>query len=622
MPEKSWALGAGLILLTIVAYFPATRGGFVWDDDDYVSKNWTLRSREGFRSIWLQAGATPQYYPLVFSTFWVEYRFWGLKPSGYHWVNILLHGLNAVLLWRLLVVLAVPGAWFAAAIFALHPVHVESVAWITERKNVLSGVLYLSAMLAFFRFSSLKANGQPEAGRWRWYGASLALFLCALFSKTVTCSLPAALLLILWWQRGRVTRRDVLALIPFFLLGAGMALVTVSLEKSHVGAEGREWDLSVVDRCLIAGRALWFYAGKLVWPVNLTFMYPRWEIDGYAWQAYVFPVAAILILGVAWLLRSRIGRGPVVAGLFFAGTLVPALGFFNIYPMRYSFVADHFQYLASVGLIVLGVALVIRISDRMRLSRRSVALVLGGGGLLLLGGLTWRQSRAYADYPTLWKDTLVKNPGCWTAQYNLGRYYLERDSASALDEAEQHLLAALAARPKSVDTLGNLALVYAKRGQTELAIDKLHEALQIDPRHSGTHLNLGRVLMVKGQLAEAIEHFREAVELHPNDSAAHFTLGVALVAQGDLAEASDHLQESVRLNPGSAEGHNELGELHVRAGNLEAATECFERAVALQPGEAHFRWNLGRVLQRRGQTTEADLQFRQAQQLDPLGRSR
>jgi hypothetical protein len=275
---RSWSRGGALALLVLVllAYTPALDAGFVWDDDDYVTANVTLRSVTGLARIWVEPGAVPQYYPMAFTSLWLDYRLWGMRPFGYHLVNVLLHGLNAVLLWRLLVMLAVPGAWLAAAVFAVHPVHVESVAWVTERKNVLSGAFYLGAFLAYLRFAPPGGRGAGPVA-WRAYAAALALFVLAMLSKTVTCTLPAALLIVLWWKRPRLAARDVLPLLPFFALGLGLSLVTIWMEKHHVGAQGADWALSAVDRCLIAARALWFYLGKLVWPAPLVFNYPRWR---------------------------------------------------------------------------------------------------------------------------------------------------------------------------------------------------------------------------------------------------------------------------------------------------------------------------------------------------------
>jgi hypothetical protein len=361
-----WA--TAIVVLTLFAYSPVMEAGYIWDDDDYITQNQTLRSLEGLQKIWTERGAVPQYYPMVHTTYWIEYHLWGLNPKGYHVVNIILHGLNAILVGLILRQLQFPGYVLAAFLFAVHPVHVESVAWITERKNVLSGLFYLSSFIVFTKCfpaafagsrrgeinTAAPADHRISRINGLFYFFSLLLFVCALLSKTVTSSLPAALLLVMWWKRGRISWRPILALLPFFVLGVLLSLNTVWMEKNHVRAQGFEWSFSFVERCLIAGRALWFYAGKLFYPVKLSFIYPRWEINAQALWQYIFPVAALLVAAVFWKMRVKIGRGPLVAICFFGGTLLPALGFIDFYPMRYSFVADHFQYLASLGLIILG----------------------------------------------------------------------------------------------------------------------------------------------------------------------------------------------------------------------------------------------------------------------------
>ena len=349
-----------LIVLTVAAYVPALRGGFVWDDDKYVTANRTLRTADGLAEIWFEIGVTIQYYPLVFTTFWIEHRLWGLEPFGYHLVNVLLHATSAGLLWTLLRRLKVPGAWLAAAVFAIHPVHVESVAWITERKNTLSGVFYLLALLSYLRFEPPDPQAHNRRRDWRFYPPALVLFTCALLSKTVTCSLPLVILLLLWWKRARWRWLNVLPVVPMLAIGALMGLLTAWMEKNIVLARGADWDLSIVQRCLIAGRALWFYLGKLVWPAEVMFTYPRWQVRADVWWQFLFPAATIAVVVALWLLRRRVGKPPLVAALFFGGTLAPALGLIDVYPMRYSFVADHFQYLASIGPIVLFVALLTR----------------------------------------------------------------------------------------------------------------------------------------------------------------------------------------------------------------------------------------------------------------------
>ena len=334
--ERGWVKGWLLLIAVILAYQPAWHGKPIWDDDAHLTPP-GLRSSQGLARIWIEPGATQQYYPLVHSIFWIEYKLWGDATPGYHLINILLHAFAALLLWKILRRLQVPGAYLAAAMFALHPVCVESVAWISEIKNTLSGAFYLGAALAYLRFDRTR--------NWRFYFVTLGLFLLGLMSKTVIATLPAALLVVFWWQRGKLSwKQDVLPLIPFFAVGIGAGLFTAWVEWKFVGASGSGYDFSIMDRLLIAGRAIWFYLGKLVWPVDLAFIYPRWHVSRTVWWQSLFPITALLVSVGLWLL-SRRNRAPLAAWLFFVGTLFPALGFFNVYPFCYSFVADHFQYL-------------------------------------------------------------------------------------------------------------------------------------------------------------------------------------------------------------------------------------------------------------------------------------
>jgi Tfp pilus assembly protein PilF len=514
-------------LLTVLAYLPALRGGFIWDDDDYVSNNQTLRSMEGLRSIWLEPAATPQYYPLVHTSYWAEYRLWGLDPTGYHITNLLLHIAAAFILWRVLLLLSVPGAWLIAGIFAVHPVHVESVAWITERKNVLSGVLYLSSMLAYLHFA-LDAPERPGRRRVRLYAAACALFVLALLSKTVTASLPAALLLLIVWKRGRVLFRDVWQLVPLFVAGGAMAGVTAWIEKHHVGAQGADWQFSPLDRLAIAGRALWFYAGKLIWPVNLTFIYPRWQVGGAHPAQLAYPLAAAAAIAALWLARRRIGSAPLVAVLFFAGTLVPALGFFDVFPMRYSFVADHFQYLASIGLIALAVAVGVRLRERWAPSYARASHALAAILLLVLATLTWRQAHIYADQETLWSDTLKKDPESWMAHTCLGALLGRRGETA---DAEYHYREAVRLNPNFATARFDFGALLANQGRFKEAIPQMREDVRLEPGSQVANLNLGKALLYDGQIEEAVSRLRADDGRWPQDPQTETLLQQALMAQ-------------------------------------------------------------------------------------------
>lgn len=472
----------GLLIATVVAYLPAFSAGFIWDDPSYVEENPLLLGLAGLRAIWFEPEASPQYYPLVFTTFWIEYQLWGLWPGGFHATNIALHGLGGVLLWRLLTTLKVPGATLAAFIWTLHPVQVESVAWITERKNTLSAVFYFASALMCVRWLALDGafnyTGLRSGIQTRFWVFSLVLFVMALLSKSVTASLPAAMLLLVWWRRGRITGSDVAPLLPFFVIGIAMGLFTASLEQHRVGAAGHEWDHAttaageVAHRTLIAGRAVWFYLGTIFWPVNLAFFYERWEVSIRVWWQWLYPAAVLMTLLALWLARRRIGRGPLVAALFFGGTLLPALGYFNVYPHRYSFVADHFQHLASVGPIVLIAA------GLTQLRRDTLVLVVLS---IVLGSLTFMQARIYRDKLTLWKDTVAKSPNNWAAWTNLGAAQAD---AGKIDAAIASHRRALELNDGVPDTWFNIAMVHGKFGDYPAARDALLRALPLTTERS------------------------------------------------------------------------------------------------------------------------------------------
>ena len=532
-PKRFGALA--LVLAVVLAHGAALSAGFVWDDDDYVTENPTLLDAAGLARIWTQLGAVPQYYPLVHTTFWIERHLWGERPFGYHAVNVLLHAGSALLVWTILRKLEIPGAWLAAALFGVHPVHAESVAWIAERKNVLSGILYLGALLAWIDFDETRAG--------RSYVRSLLLFVAALLSKTVTATLPATLLVLAWWKRGKVTRRDVVPTLPYFALGIAAGALTSWMERFHVGATGGDWALGPGERLQVAGHAVWFYLGKLALPHPLMFIYPRWKVHAWGAEAWLFPLAAALAVAALWVLRPRIGRGPLAAALFFGITLGPALGFVNIYPMRFSYVADHFQYLASLGPLALLAACAARLPRKTLVAAVPIVLVA-------LAALTWRQERAYADEETLWRRTLATRSDVFLAQNNLGGLLLERD---ALDEAEAHFLRAIEIEPTYPEAYDNLGIVLHRRGRLDEAIARYREALRLDPRYSFSHNNLGISLAEAGRMDEAIASFREAIRLKPEIARAHFNLGVALYRTGDAAGAAAELREAARLDPSDAD---------------------------------------------------------------------
>jgi tetratricopeptide (TPR) repeat protein len=606
----AWPMALLLVLVTVFAYQPVWYAGFIWDDDCYVTNNLMLHSLDGLRQIWCKLTATPQYYPFVFTSFWLEYHLWGLNPLGYHIVNVLLQTFAAILLWRVLVRLQLPGAWLAAGIFALHPVAVESVAWVTERKNVLAAVFYFAAALVYLRWMEQGTDDKRQIqDSLRWYFLAFALFIAALLSKTIACSLPAAMLLVIWWKRGRIAGRDVRPLLPFFVAGVALGLVTSWLERTHVGAQGPEWAFSFPERCLIAGRALWFYAAKLFWPANLTFIYPRWQLNAGEWWQWISPVAALAVVVALWCLRQRIGRGPLVAALFFGGTLLPALGFANVYPMRYSFVADHFQYLASIGPLALAAAGITMAFGFLGKRNQLLKPVFCGALLLTLGVLTWRQCRIYADAETLWRTTIDRNPACWMGCNNLG---LALDNKGQTDKAISQYQKAIRLKPDGAEAHNNLGNALNKKGQIDEAISQYQEAIRLKPDYAEPHVNLGNALVGKGRIDEAISQYQETIRLKPDYAEAHFNLGTALINKGQTDEAVSQFQEAIRLKPDYAEAHENLGNTLGSLGQTDEAISQYQEAIRLKPDYAESHNNLGNALLTKGQIEEAINQYQEA----------
>jgi tetratricopeptide (TPR) repeat protein len=604
-----------LLLLTLLAYAPVVRCGFIWDDDDYVSANETLRSVSGLARIWCDPSATPQYYPLVHTTLWLEYRLWGPWPPGYHVVNVLIHAVSALLVWQLLRRLEVPGAWLAAAIFALHPVQVESVAWITERKNVLSLCFYLGAVWVYLRSAAWTGRPQSAMASAGNYACLLLLFGCALLSKTTACTLPAALLLLRYWKRKGIGRRDLMAMLPLLAIGLAMGLVTVYLERHHVLARGADWNFTWYDRLLIASRAVWFYAGKLVWPSSLTFFYPRWQIDAGLWWQWLFLPSLLATLAALAVGGRRFGRGPLTAVLFFLGTLVPALGFFNIYPMRYSFVADHFQYVAGIGLIALAAAVIFSAAQRLPVPHPHFEFSAAGLLLALLLALTFRQTFIYRDLETLWRDTIAKNPRAWMACNNLA--YLLRMRGDTVD-SRTLFEDSLRINPRSPESHNNLGELLSEQGLFPEAQGHFEEALRLEPDYPDARNNYGQLLAATGRYAAAYDQFAEALRLNPQLSGAYNNWACALAREGRREAAIERYYAALRIDPRNAQVHSNLAVLLMATEQQRAeAQQHFQAALDIAPEFADAHYNFGNLLTAERNFAAAETHFRTALRINP-----
>jgi tetratricopeptide (TPR) repeat protein len=574
-PKRDYLLLALLLAVTtILAYQPAWHGGFIWDDDAYITNNELLTAPDGLRRIWFSLDSPSQYFPLVYTMFRFERAWWGLSPTGYHFVNILLHIANALILWGLLARLRVPGAWLAGAIFALHPVQVESVAWITERKNVLMGLFFLLTIRAWVEFVDKQTKH-----RWFFYVLALLLYALALFSKTTACTLPAALLLILWLQGRRINHRQLVQLFLFVVLALGMGLLTVWWERYHQGTHGPLFAISPPERLLIASRAIWFYLGKLFWPSNLTFIYPRWIVSPthlleYAWLAALGGLCAAIVFA-----RRYVGRSLEVAALFFVATLSPVLGFIMLYTFRYTFVADHYQYLASIGPIALASAGITTLAASFKESRHFIF----GAAVCIVAALavfTWRQSGMYADIEALWRTTIARNPGCWMAHNNLGIVLSQKGE---IDEAIAHYRKTLEMSPDFADADYNLGNALLQKGEIDAAILHCQRAVTIQPNDPDAQVALGNALFQKGSIDESIVHYQKALVIRPYYVTAHYNLSSAFLKKGEIDEGIFHSQAVLSIQPEHADAHINLAAALLQKGEIGNAIEQYKKTLEIAP---------------------------------------
>jgi tetratricopeptide (TPR) repeat protein len=600
-----WVFGLFLMAATMIAYLPMWHAGFIWDDDVLLTANPLIKSPHGWYQFWFTT-KTPDYFPVMSSAFWLEWRLWGMNPTGYHIVNLLLHALNAILLWQLLARLKIPGAGLAATIFALHPVNAATVAWIAELKNTLSLCFFVLALLAFLQFDDTR--------RWRWYALSFGAFLFALLSKIEVAPLPFVLLGIVWWRRGRVEWKDLRHSLPFFAAAFGLGLVSIWYQ-THV-AIGH--DVVRTDnfwaRLAGAGWAVWFYLGKTLWPVNLIPIYPRWQIDPTQLVSYVPGLLLAAGFLVLWPYRRSWGK----AWLFGLGYAVlmflPVLGFVNIYFFRFSLVANHWQYFSIIGPVALAAAGITRATGFLGEGSSWVKPVFCGTLVLTLGALTWRQSRMYANDERLWRTTIEQNPGCWAAHNNLGTVLIEK---MQLTEAVAQLQQALAINPDYSEAADNLGKAFLQAGRTDEAVAQFQRALALQPGNAIAHYNLGNALLQKGQTGDAILHYQTAVTLQADFAEAHYNLGNALLQSGQSDDAILHYQTAIGIKPDYFDAHNNLGTAFFEKGKVAEAIAQYQAAIKIQPGNAETHNNLAYALLQNGEVEASMAQSKEALKIQP-----
>ncbi len=559
---RKWLLAVALIVAVFLAYQPVWQGGFIWDDDLHLLNNPVLKPG-GLLQTWIP-GTYINYWPLTFTVYRLEFEMWGLNPLGFHLVNIALHAVSALLVWRILERLRIPGAILAAAIFALHPVNVESVAWITQFKNTLSLALALLSMFFYFQH-------ERDGGRWR-FALSLGMFLLSALAKGVALTLPVVLLACAWWQRGSIGRRDLLRVLPFVLIAALMVGMEVAQQHAVAGTLVVRAD-SLLSRTAIAGCAVWFYFWKVIWPTNLVFVYPQWSISERDPLSYLPGVLLVVILTLAWWRRRSWGRPVVMAVICYVALLLPVLGFVNIYFMEYSLVADHWQYAAMIVPCAAFAGLIAMLGRRLGW-RRPAQYAAGMLPLAILGCLTWCQSGMYTDSEKLFRTTIEQNPTCWMAH-------------------------------------NNLALLLASTGRAEEAIAHSQIALTLHPDDAPAHHNLGAALAMRGQIDDAIVHFRRAVEIAPDFALAHSSLDRALAIHERLLKTLAERRKLLESRPDDVALLNATAWLlatnpNESIRNGSEAVELAQRAVRLSGGrQPAILGTLAAAYAEKGQFTDA-----------------
>ena len=606
--KQMFAAAAALLAVTTLIYLPALRAGFIWDDREMAIDSPIIKSPTGLHDIWFTQ-KLPEYHPMSYSVFWVEWRLWGENPMGYHVVNILVHAVNVVLLWLVLRKLRIPGSWLAALLFGVHPVAVASAAWIAEIKNTLSMFFYLVALLCYLGWDESDADWEEaekglresEIGRTsqeqgkrsrrsheRRYLISVGAFALGLLAKISVVGLPAVLLLIAWWKRGRISWRDVGRSAPFFLLGMAAGLYGMTVHHRFTLLND-----PLLARLLAGSWAVWFYLWKIFWPLNLTIIYPRWNIVAGSPLTWIPGICFVGMLWIFWRNRKTWGRPLLFTFGYFVITLAPVLGVFKVVYFDFAQAADHFQYLAMPGIIALAVAAGVECFGRARKAGMAVAAVV----TVCLCALTWQQQRNYADMESLWGNNLAQNPRSFQALIFMGS---EAEKKQRYAEAKELFDRVLTIKPNALEGHYNLGIVLDDMGRTDEAIVEMKKALAIKEDQADAHILMSWFLDEKGKLDEAVAELREAVKIAPDDFRAHQNLGNVLVKQGHLDEAIQQYGEAIKLKADDPKTFVALGNAQGRRGDWDAATACFERALKLEPGNVDAHNGLEAVRKARG----------------------
>ena len=593
-----------LAVAVFIVFSGTIRNGFVWDDDDYIYQNPLLTEPGGFVKIWQSYYSpkfnprenTPQYYPLVFTTFYLEHKLWGFNPAGYHITNVLLHIANTILL--LFVLRKLGLGWsiplITAAIFGIHPTQVESVAWATERKNVLAGLFYFSAFWCFLHFQ--------DTAKIKYYIASLLLFVCALLSKTASVMLPVVLVLAAY-LKDRPIRKTITYTIPFFALSTVAGLITLTLEHTMVGAKGAEWTFPLFKRLLIVSHAIWFYIGKILWPHPISFLYGQWQINTHSIISYLPLIAVITTAALLIIFRKKIGRLPIFSLANFVVAAAPALGFVSFYMMRYTFAADHFIYLASWSIMLLAVVVATQFLSYLP---QNPKLVLGAFAtaviLICFAVITAEEVKKFKNVQTLWEHTIAVNPKAWLAHNNLGVIYASQGN---YEKALEHYKTTIELNPNYATAYNNAGVALVLMNQPAKAIDYYKKAIELNPDYGEALYNFAIAYSRLEKNTEAIEYFKKALKFQPENMSTWYNLAICLSKTNRVSEASEAYRKAVELKPDYPEAHYNLAVSYQMLGKLDDAASSFKKALEIRPTYIEAKYRLALVYRQQGKLNEA-----------------
>jgi Flp pilus assembly protein TadD len=548
-------LGALLVLITIAIYIPAIGAGYIWDDDTLLTANPQMRNSAGLGEIW-RGEQVRDYTPVTLTLFWLECRLWGLTPTGYHVVNILLHAASALLLWLILRRLRIPGAWLAALLFAIHPVNVASVAWVAELKNTLSSALFLGSILTFL-------IARDEKRRLA-YAGSLALFILAALSKGAVVTLPAVLILCILWRDRKITRRDLLAILPHAIIGLAAALLTI-----HFQARAQHYGLipdTLEYRIARAGMAIWYYLAALVWPAGLSPMRPQWTPSLRNPLTWLPAIAAVVAPAIFYWKRRTWGRPLLFAYAYYMVMLLPVLGFVWMALMQETPSADWWQYMAAPGMFALFGAAVVTLDQRY-----GAAMVVAAAAAGAFIPLTIQREAIYQSMETYCRAVTAEVPHAWTLQMNLG-------------------------------------IMLKRHGDFAGAEACYRQALAHNPRYVEAHVNLANALGASGNVPGADRELRLALQLRPGDPVILQNLASVCANEGRTNEAIAFETQAAQAEPGNRWLLRTLADMDERAGRYAHAAASYQQAIALSPGDlgsVAIRMDLCKVLSEAGKQQDA-----------------